>query len=109
MKFMSNELINLMLKNGRNNSIILGIILTEMLFRNSKKRYVEYVYWIFCSYFYTKRLDKISIGISQIQIRHWRNNKYIVKNKFCIKSLKVILDPIANYDMCELILKKDIT
>jgi hypothetical protein len=89
-----------LIKTGRSNPYILAIILTESHFRNSYQRTKEYVLWFLLYLFSPERVHKLSVGIAQIQIRHWVNLNFIESDRPSLSSLQKMMNPYLNYDVC---------
>ena len=58
-------------RSGRSDAGIIAIILTEMHFRGPFHRLIEFLVWRVLSLFRLHRADTISIGLGQVQVRHW--------------------------------------
>jgi len=80
---------------------VLAIINTEMFFRSSKHRFVEYLAWIFLWLIQSKRVSTLSIGIAQIQIRHWKDLGFITSYKPTLSNILTILNYKLNYNACQ--------
>lgn len=93
------NIVFLFLKTGRNDLNIITIILSEMYFAPPKKRFLEYCGWLFCSIFYPARLNYLSLGISQIQLRHWTAYGSLKCKRASLASFLTLLNPLSNYDM----------
>lgn len=81
---------------GRKDPAVLAILFTESFFRDSIARSIEYVAWLFLVAVGHRRADSISVGLAQIQVRHWVHFGY----GRSWWSLLHFTDPIANYDVC---------
>jgi len=92
-------LVFLFFKTGRADSTIIATILSEMYFSPPKKRLLEYCMWLICSIIYPKRLNSLSLGISQIQLRHWTMHGLLKCHRPRLASFFILLNPLLNYDM----------
>lgn len=85
---------------------VLAIINTEMFFRSSKDRTVEYFAWIFLWLIQSKRVSTLSIGVAQIQMRHWKTLGFISSYKPTLSNVLTILNYQINYRACEKYMEK---
>jgi hypothetical protein len=80
----------------------------EMTFRPRWTRAMEYVWWIFLSQFgTTKRLGKLSLGPSQLQLRHWMRMGYIGQLGFSRAALRVVSHIDRNIEATERFLREE--
>lgn len=86
--------------------VVLSIIATEMYFRNSLHRLAEYFAWILLWHLGSKRVETLSVGIAQIQIKRWVELGFI--DSFCqsISNIAVVANVEKNYLACLLYLGK---
>jgi hypothetical protein len=56
---------------GRDDAGILSLLLVESFFRDPLNRLVEYLAWILLSPIAPRRLQRLSVGPGQIQLRHF--------------------------------------
>jgi hypothetical protein len=77
------------LMSGRRDIDAIAILLTEAFFRDSQIRIYELIIFKIFKYIYCSRANLISLGMAQVQARHWR----IPINLFRI------LSPITAYDV----------
>ena len=89
-----------LLSKSCNDEIILSIIVTEMFFRNFFDRFLEYITWILVGWIWKKRIARLSIGVAQIQLRHWQSMGYIDSLSPSLKSLLTVTSPSINYQAC---------
>lgn len=83
---------------NRNDINIISLILCELHFSSKYKRVVEYFYWAFLYLLCAERVEFISVGVGQIQIRHWIRFEFI-KNDKMFSSLKNFQNTRLNYDL----------
>lgn len=79
---------------------VASLISTEMYFRRSLHRLMEYVGWIIYWLVWPDKLYGLSVGVAQIQLRHWLALGYIRSVSPTLGHLRMITDPIANYKAC---------
>lgn len=96
--------INFFLRNGRNDPVVLSLILSEMYFNSHLKRQIEYIAFVFLRIIFKARINRLSIGIAQIQIRYWQQYNYI-KDHNVILSLAIVSNDLNNYDLVKEIIK----
>lgn len=96
-------LVDYLFKNSRNDIVVVAIILTEMYFNNLTKRYIEYIAFVGLFWLFPKRINLLSVGIGQIQIRHWRQLGFINKEEI-LKAVIKFTNPLLNYDIIDQII-----
>jgi hypothetical protein len=80
----------------------------EMTFRPSWARAMEYLLWILLSRMgATKRLAKLSLGPSQLQLRHWMRMGYIQDLAFSRGALRIVSDIRLNIEAAERLLREE--
>jgi len=89
------------LKTKKYSPYVLSIINTEMFFRSSKDRTLEYFAWILLWLIQSKRISTLSIGVAQIQMKHWKNLGFISSYKPTLSNVLIILNYKINYRACE--------
>lgn len=90
----------LLISSGRNNTLILSILITEAFFRRRIDRLIEILMWIVLYSFKSKRVEYISAGIAQVQLKHWLQLSYIDTLKPSLTNIKIVLNIYNNYDIC---------
>lgn len=80
---------------------VLAIIATEMYFRSSLYRFAEYFAWFALWHFNSKRVEVLSVGISQIQIKMWVELGFINSCRPSISNLWVVANVDNNYMACQ--------
>ena len=86
---------------GRSETEVLALILTETFFRDKLHRILEYSAWIIFSMVWPARVGRLSVGISQVQLRHWVHLGYLQDPQPRFASLRTAMCPKANYDVCK--------
>ena len=88
-----------LINTGREDPVVLAILLTESFFRTRLDRALELAVWIVLSVLSPCRARFVSVGIAQIQVRHWQipTGFWIVR---MLRQIMVFSDPTANYDNC---------
>ena len=79
---------------------VASILSTEMYFRRSIHRFMEYIAWIIYWVACPKKLSSLSVGIAQIQLRHWRDLGFISSLNPTPKNVRLITLPSTNYLAC---------
>jgi hypothetical protein len=79
---------------------VASLLSTEMYFRRSLHRLMEYIAWIIYWVACPKKLSSLSVGIAQIQLRHWRDLGVISSLNPTPKNLRLITHPTTNYMAC---------
>jgi len=85
---------------------VLSVIAAEMYFRNSLYRLAEYFAWIVLWHFDSKRMEILSVGIAQIQIRTWLELGFISSYRPSISNLGAVANVENNYMACQRYLGK---
>ena len=98
--------IRLLLASGRNDSVVITIMATESFFRPEPYRILEGIFWFFMDIFSPEKAKYISVGISQVQIRHWQEAGIISNSTSRFSVLSKIYNPLINYDICKVFLDK---
>lgn len=92
------RLVNKLIHSGRTDLNIIALILCESHFRKQLDRIIEYFAMPFLLYMNKDRFNRLSIGIGQIQLRHWikvNKNDYPIS----INSYLSYLSVQKNYDV----------
>ena len=79
---------------------VASLLSTEMYFRRSLHRLVEYIAWIIYWVICPEKLGSLSVGLAQIQLRHWHDLGFIPSLNPTLKNLKLITHPTTNYIAC---------
>lgn len=86
----------------RNFSVLpLAFIATEMHFRGSAHRTLEYLYWVLLWLVRSKRIELLSVGIAQIQLRYWKRFGFINTYSPSVSNILAISDARINYSACK--------
>lgn len=80
--------------------VVLSVIAAEMYFRRPFHRLIEYCYWVVLWCFGAKRIETLSLGIAQMQLRSWRELGYISSYSPNISHIMSILSVENNYAAC---------
>lgn len=91
-------LIRKLIKSGRTDLDIISLILCESHFRKKNDRVIEYIILPILFFISKKRFKKLSVGIAQIQLKHWIKIKNI-KSPISFKSYLTYFSIIENYDV----------
>ena len=88
----------------------ISIICTERFFRSSFDRFLEYLAWIFFWLFQDNRIQEVSLGVAQIQLKHWHRLGKIDSFSPSLKNLSYIISFKENYRMVrELLINEGIS
>ena len=86
----------------------IALTAVEMTFRPPWARAMEYLLWIVFSRFgATRRLGNLSLGPSQLQLRHWVRMGYIPELRFSRGSLRIVSDIRLNVEATERFLREE--
>lgn len=96
-------LIERLCKENRKDARIIAIVITECYFNSQRKRIAEYIIWTLLTLIRHPRRFTLSVGIGQIQVKHWIA-KGQIKDRPSIKNLQVFLNPFTNYDLAQILL-----
>ena len=97
----NSQLVYNLFKSGRNDINIIALILCESYFRKSLDRLIEYIAMPILFVFRKKRFSKLSIGIGQIQLKHWENIQE-KQSPISINSFQKYLSTFENYDLLKM-------
>ena len=98
-------LLVLLKSSKRDNINVISLILCEMHFNNFFKRRLEYMAWFLLSLIKSKRILTLSVGIAQVQIKHWIEHGFIRRS---FNDLKLFTCPLSNYDIVNKIIKHNV-
>jgi len=101
------SLLVLLKSKKRDNPRIMTLILCEIYFTNFFKRQLEYVAWILLTLINSKRRLRLSIGIGQVQVKHWIDHEFI-SDEILFQNLKQIINPLVNYDLVKEIVESEL-
>jgi hypothetical protein len=85
---------------GRSEIEVLALILTETFFRDKLHRILEYSAWMILAFVWPARVCRLSVGISQMQLRHWVRLGYLQNVRPRFAALRTTMCAEANYDVC---------
>ena len=97
----------LLVSNGRRDPLVLALLATESFFRPSTHRAFEAVYWLIMNFISPKRSEFISVGISQVQVRHWQVAGIIPRTTSVVSTLMKLYNPLLNYDACRYVISTE--
>lgn len=98
--------IKLLHKQGKNDTTVIAVLATESFFRPTLHRTFEYLYWLLLDSISIEKTKYISVGISQVQVRHWLESKLISSSTNQISTIMKFSNPFLNYDVCQYFLSK---
>ena len=85
---------------GRTNRWVLAIMATEASFKRPSGRILEWIAWPVLSVVWPARLARLSVGVAQIQLRHWVALGQLSGMRFTLSRLRRVLSLRHNYDAC---------
>lgn len=85
---------------GRTERWVLAIMATEAYFKRPGGRILECIAWPLLSLFWPARLERLSVGVAQIQLRHWVALGLLSGMRFTPSRLRRVLSLESNYDAC---------
>ncbi len=85
---------------GRTDRWVLAIMATEASFKGPGGRILECLVWPVLSVFWPARLARLSVGVAQIQLRHWVGLGQLSGMRFTPARLRRVLSLRSNYDAC---------
>lgn len=103
----NSALVSKLIQSGRTDLNVISLILCETYFRKNTDRLIEYVAMPFLLLINQNRFNRLSIGIGQIQLRHWMRIKHI-KKPISIKSYLVYLSVLQNYDVIKVLIQSNL-
>ena len=86
---------------GRGDPFVLALLLTETFFRRPTDRAAEYLAWLGLGLLWPGRARRLSVGVAQLQVRHWKRLQQWESNRLTPARLAETLRVAANYDACE--------
>jgi len=91
----------LLLASGRRDSVVIALMATESFFRPVLHRSLEVLYWFVMDIVAHEKAKYISVGISQVQVRHWQTAGIISFSTSRFSTLIKFYNPLINYDACK--------
>jgi len=85
---------------GRTERWVLAIMAAEACFKRPGGRILECIAWPVLSVVWPARLERLSVGVAQIQLRHWVSLGYLSGMRFTPFRLRRVLSLESNYDCC---------
>lgn len=85
---------------------VISVLATEMTFRKKWHRRGEILYWVALWIIKSKRLEELTVGISQIKLKHWHNLGYISSYQPSYENIKLITNILVNYNACNQFLRE---
>lgn len=89
-----------LISGGRSDSTVLSVLIAESFFRGPLDRLLEYVVWILLVVLWKDRMHRLSVGVGQIQLRHWSAYYNWTSLSPTSSRLASVLSLEANYDVC---------
>jgi hypothetical protein len=86
---------------GDANQRVLAILAVETFYRPALRRAIEYAGWFILSLLGSGAAARITVGIAQVRISHWRDLHLLDSERFSLRGLARVLDPEANYEVCQ--------
>jgi hypothetical protein len=92
--------------NDRRDAVVIAILATESFFRPLSHRFIEVLYWFLMDIISPEKANYISVGISQVQVRHWKEAGAVSIATSRITALLKFHNPLINYDVCKYFIDK---
>ena len=89
---------------GYRDPVVLAVIATELSFTSSWRRCGEYLYWLALTFLDHPRADYVSVGIAQVQVRHWYAAGFCSRSRVW-ETLRSFASPQMNYAVCREVLR----
>jgi hypothetical protein len=86
-------------RTGRSDKSVWALLGTEMFFRSPARRLLEYAAWCVLRVVSPTTAVRVSVGVSQIQVRHWMSLGHLSPNSGVAQALRQFLSLEANYDV----------
>ena len=101
------DIFRLLYSSGRRNPTVLALIGSEMHFRRTAERLIEYFAWLLFELFSQDLAGRLTLGIAQIRVSSWRTYQNENLSSGIFDLFVLMIDPYHNYDCCERILEKE--
>lgn len=85
---------------GRRDPLVLALLAVETFQRPRRERTGEYAAWAVLSRVAPQRVQRLSVGIAQVQLRHWVRLGPLDSSLFSVRNLRAVRSPGCNYDVC---------
>jgi hypothetical protein len=87
-------------RSGRSDPEVLAILAVEAFYRPRPRRAIEYIGWLVLSVLGHRSAARVTVGIAQARLSHWRDLGLLDSERFSIRRLARVLDLGANYEVC---------
>jgi len=87
-------------RDDHSDSNVLAILAVEAFYRPRARRLVEYASWLALSMLGSRSAERITVGIAQVRLSHWRDLGLLDSERFSIDNLARVLDADSNYEAC---------
>lgn len=88
---------------------VVAVIATESSFRTAGRRMCELVAWIVLHWAWRTRVEKLSVGLAQVQLRHWVRLGVLTDLRPSLKSFQTVTSLSANYHVVDAYLEAALT
>jgi hypothetical protein len=85
---------------GEDHLTVLALLAVESFYRPRWRRAGEYVLWMLLSLAAPRRLEMLSLGPAQVQLRHWRRHGFLASVRFTPRRLAIVRDWAVNARLC---------
>lgn len=82
---------------GCDNRNALAVIAAETFFRPAVLRGFEYLVWAVLSLLGSRRVETLSVGLAQVQLRHWRQAGLLEDTRWTPRRFAAVRDPERQY------------
>jgi hypothetical protein len=100
-------IISILVNRKKINCSIIALMLCETHFSSAFKRIVEYFLWFILTIINCEKRFYISVGIGQIQIRHWLFYG-LINDKINVSNFSKFINIVSNYELIEIILVENL-
>ncbi len=87
-------------RSGRSDRAVLAVLAVEAFYRPAPARMVEYALWLLLSALRSRAAHKVTVGVAQAQIAHWRDLGLLESETFSLRRLGRVRDLESNYEVC---------
>lgn len=86
--------------------MVLAVLVAESYHRGRLQRTIEYCAWFLLSLFRSRRVERLSVGISQAQVRNWVAAGLLASPWWSPAAMRTALSAASNYDVSAFVLQR---
>lgn len=87
-----------LMRGGHRDLNVLAVLMCESALRSRQFRFAEYFFWFFVSLIVPARAHRLSIGIAQLQLRHWVDLGLLDGTTFSFRRASKVASLQGNYE-----------